>query len=300
MDEHLDLLRRFTERIVLAFDADAAGTGAALRGFDKAVPGELDVRVGALPEGRDPADLVRDGEIDLLRKAIAESVPLLQFRIEQDLAGYDLDEPEARGKAAAATARLIALHPGAVVRHEYAVMVSRRTGVDLAVVERAIDGARPSSGRPRPAETGRRLSGSEKAERELLRLVLANDPSIRNLPIEAELFSDDTHKAGFTAVAPAIMELPAGTPPDLGSLLTDDASPLIALLSELALEDRPLADAGDVVTKLRIGRLDGRIEELRRRLESIDPGGRPQEYSDTFEELIGLERDRRSLRERHE
>ncbi len=300
VDEHLDLLRRFTERIVLAFDADAAGTGAALRGFDKAVPGELDVRVGALPEGRDPADLVRDGEIDLLRKAIAESVPLLQFRIEQDLAGYDLDEPEARGKAAAAAARLIALHPGAVVRHEYAVMVSRRTGVDLAVVERAIDGARPSSGRPRPAERGRRLSGNEKAERELLRLVLANDPSIRNLPIEAELFSDDTHKAGFTAVAPAIMELPAGTPPDLGSLLTDDASPLIALLSELALEDRPLADAGDVVTKLRIGRLDGRIEELRRRLESIDPGGRPQEYSDTFEELIGLERDRRSLRERHE
>ena len=44
-EEHLDLLRRFTERVVLAFDADEAGAGAALRGFEKAVPGDLDLRV---------------------------------------------------------------------------------------------------------------------------------------------------------------------------------------------------------------------------------------------------------------
>lgn len=299
--EHLDLLRRFTERIVLAFDADAAGTGAALRGFDKAMPGELDLRVGVLPEGRDPADLVHDGETDVLRKAIAESVPLLQFRIEQDLAGYDLDEPEARGRAAAAAARLVALHPVAVVRHEYAVMVSRRTGVDLAVIERAVDGAlAPGTRRAAPGGGRRRLSGLERAERELLRLVLANDPSIRSLDLDADLFSDEAHRSGFAKVAPAILELPPGTPPDLGSLLSDDASPIISLLSELALEDRPLADAGDVVTKLRVGRIDERIEELRRRLEGLDPSGQPQEYSGTFEELLALERERRALRERHE
>jgi DNA primase len=300
VEEHLDLLRRFTERIVLAFDADAAGTGAALRGFDKAVPGELDLRVGVLPEGRDPADLVHDGEVEVLRKAIAESVPLLQFRIEQDLAAYDMNEPEARGRAAAAAARLVALHPVAVVRHEYAVMVSRRTGVDLAVVERAVDGALPSRRRTAPAEDRPKLSGLERAERELLRLVLANDPSIRSLELGADLFSDEHHRRGFAKVAPAILALPAGTPPDLGSLLSDDASPIIELLSELALEDRPLADAGDVVTKLRVGRIDERIEELRRRLEGLDPGRQPQEYSATFEELIGLERERRALRERHE
>ncbi|NIT94412.1 MAG: toprim domain-containing protein, partial [Actinobacteria bacterium] len=73
VDEHLDLLRRFSERIVLAFDADAAGTSAALRGFDKAVPGDLDLRVGLLPEGRDPADLVHAGRSDLLLETIGDS-----------------------------------------------------------------------------------------------------------------------------------------------------------------------------------------------------------------------------------
>lgn len=299
-DEHLDLLRRFTERIVLTFDADPAGIGAALRGFDKAVPGELDLRVGVLPAGRDPADLVHDGEIQPLHKAIAESVPLLQFRIDQDLAAADLDEPEGRGRAAAAAARLVALHPDAVIRHEYAVMVSRRTGVDLAVVERAVEGTLPSGRRSAPPAATRRRSGRESAERELLRLVLANAPSIRGLDIAADLFTDENRRAGYAKVAPAVMALPPGTAPDLGRLLSEDDSPLVRLLSELALEDRPLADAGDVVTKLRLGRIDDRIEKLRRRLEALDPAERPQEYSDTFEELVGWERERRTLRERHE
>ena len=52
-EEHLDLLRRFTERVVLAFDADEAGAGAALRGFEHSVPGDLDLRVAALPSGHE-------------------------------------------------------------------------------------------------------------------------------------------------------------------------------------------------------------------------------------------------------
>jgi DNA primase len=298
VDDHVGLLRRFTERIVLAFDADAAGTGAALRGFDKAVPGDLDLRVGVLPEGRDPADLVHDGDAPLLQKAVATSIPLLQFRIEKDLAGYDLNEAEARGRAAAAVAKLIALHPNVVVRHEYAVMVSRRTGVDLPVVERAVKGALPVPQRRRPPTDERQWSGLEKAERELLRLLLANDAAVREYELGPELFADEAHRAGFELVAPAIRELSVGVPPDLGSLLGDEPSPLIRLLSELALEDRPLADAGDIVSRLRIGRIDDRIDSLRRRLETVDPKGEPQVYSDTFEELIALERERREMRER--
>jgi DNA primase len=182
-EEHLDLLRRFTERVVLAFDADEAGAGAALRGFEKSVPGDLDLRVAALPVGRDPADLVFDGEIEALRKATSESIPLLQFRIEQELGRFDLTEAEARGRGVGAAAELIARHPAPVVRHEYAVLLSRRTGVDLPVVEQAVArAARRAAGRPdeeRRAPHTKPLTGEEKVERELLRLVLANDPELR-------------------------------------------------------------------------------------------------------------------------
>ena len=103
-EDHLDLLRRFSERVLLAFDADEAGAGAALRGFEMALPGDLDLRVVVLPEGRDPADLVGQGDEDLLVAAMKESQPLLQFSVERELARHDLSEAEARGRAIRRTA----------------------------------------------------------------------------------------------------------------------------------------------------------------------------------------------------
>src|SRR5665811_237856 len=118
----LDLLRRFSKRVVLAFDADEAGAGAAERGFERSVPGDLDLRVAVLPEGRDPADLVAEGMVGDLEAAIDASVPLLQFRIDRELAGFDLSEAESRGRAVRAAAALISLHPDPVVQHEYAAV----------------------------------------------------------------------------------------------------------------------------------------------------------------------------------
>lgn len=293
-EEHLDLLRRFTERVVLAFDADAAGTGAALRGFERSVPGDLDLRVAVFPEGRDPADLVLAGETEALAHAIERSVPLLQFRIERDLDRYDLAEPEARGRAAAATARLIALHPDAVVRHEYAVMVSRRTGVDLPVVETAVSGARPTDRRPAGdrAQDGR-LSGQQRAERELLRLLLANDPALRRHRLDAEMFTDELHRRGFELVGPAILALPPGAPPNLGRLL-ESKGDLAALLGELALEDRMLEPPDEVLRKLRLGSVERRIDALRRDIEAGEAAD--QDRTNMLRELIPLQRERDALK----
>ena len=60
-DGHFDLLRRFSEKVVLAFDSDEAGSKAALRGDELESPFrlDLDLRVAVMPDGLDPADLVQ-------------------------------------------------------------------------------------------------------------------------------------------------------------------------------------------------------------------------------------------------
>jgi DNA primase len=304
-EEHLDLLRRFSERVVLAFDADEAGAGAALRGFDKAVPGDLDLRVATFPEGRDPADLVADGDTDAMLKSVAESIPLLQFRIERDLARYDLHEAEARGRAVRAVAPLLQQHPDPVVRHEYAVLLSKRTGVDLTVVEQAMR-SRPRSDRaneppemePPPefdeaAPRARRLSGQEKAELEMLRLLLAN--ATGDLTLDPVWFGTEAHLRAYEIIGPVVAGLPAGEQPDLGALLADDDRPAARLLRRIAMEQRPLESLDSVANRLKVGAVERRIEDKRRALEAVDPA--TQDYSDRFTELIALERERRELRE---
>ncbi|MDX1690977.1 MAG: DNA primase [Acidimicrobiia bacterium] len=305
VDQHVDILRRFTEKVVLMFDADEAGAGAAVRGFEKSVPGDLDLRVAALPPGRDPADLVADGDVDVLRKAVADSEALLSFRIDRELERFDLAEPEARGRAVRAVADLVALHPDPVARHEYAVVVARRTGVDPAVVTPAIEQARRGSDAPPPRERppdrggssarpARRRTGLEKAERELLRLLLANVPGLDGAG--PELFSVPEHREAYELLAPAVEGLPAGAPPDLGALLGDDDSDAAELLKRLAFEQAPLPDDGtEVLSRLAAGVLDARIADVRREAAEAEAAGRPEEASAALERLIALERERRNV-----
>jgi DNA primase len=162
-EEHFDLLRRFTDRIVLAFDADAAGAGAALRGdtLETPVRLDLDLRVADMPAGVDPADMVQQGEIEELRRAVEDARPLLQFRIERELAAFDLTEPESRARALRAVAPRVAAVSDEIVRHEYGRFVADRLGVELSVVEAAV--GRPSRRGSRPSRPATELRPPDDA-----------------------------------------------------------------------------------------------------------------------------------------
>lgn len=322
-DDHLDLLRRFTEKVVLAFDGDAAGANAALRGFDLAVPADIDLRVTVFPDGKDPADLVSEGRIDDVRRAISESLALLRFRLDAELEKYDLSEPEGRGRAVRAVGALIASHPDAVTRREYVVLVARRTGVEQDLVEDAIRRARRTSTRvsgggersrgsrsggdgeddapdptsPPDEETMRlptKLTGHHKAEQELLRLLAMNDAVVRETHIDESWFSLPIHVAAYRLLSPGVEAAGAGGTVDLGSLITGDSSPEAALVAALAMSDRPLADSAELVNRLKVGGIDRRIHSLRSKLDTLAPEGR--DYSMAFKELIALEHERRLLR----
>ena len=271
-----------------------------MRGFELSVPGDLFLRVAALRAGRDPADLVHDGDIAALLKSVDGSIPLLEFRLESELAKFDLTEAEARGRAVGVAAALVALHPDAVVRHEYGVLLSRRTGVDLTVVDSAVGRARRravgSDRRPGGVEPARKLSGNEKAEQEVLRILLANEAGWRDAGVDRDLFTVEDHQAAFDAIAPALDQAAPGAILDLGSLIGDDETVAGQLLRRLAFDDRPLAPIDDLVNRLKVTGVERRIDSLRRDLENTDAEADAQTYSERFNELIALELQRRELR----
>ena len=299
-EDHLDLLRRFSERVLLAFDADEAGAGAALRGFDLAIPADLDMRVVVLPEGRDPADLVGEGDTELLVAAMRESTPLLQFSVDRELQRHDLNEAEARGRAVRGAAEMVARYTDQLVQHEYAVLISRRTGVDLRLVEEAIKKAARARQRegaePARPQSRRRLSGTEKAEQELLRLLLGNERQLRGFAIDGELFTNDLHRRAYELISPVIADTEPGVAPDLGGLMRGSDDEAAGLLAELALVDRPHSDAADVINRLKVDALTRRIDELERVLNNLPEG--EQEHSDKFAELVALQQQKKQLRSR--
>ena len=155
-EEHCKLLRNFATRVVLAFDADAAGQSAAGRFYEWERQHEIDVAVAALPPGSDPADLARS-DPDALRAAVAEAKPFLRFRVERILDAADLATPEGRAKAADAALAAVAEHPDDLVRDQYLMQVAERCRLEPLLLRERLerlrrDGPRPTSS----AGTGRR------------------------------------------------------------------------------------------------------------------------------------------------
>ena len=58
---HLRLLKRISNRVIMAFDSDTAGTKAATRAWKMALALGMEVKIAQIPEGFDPADLILKG-----------------------------------------------------------------------------------------------------------------------------------------------------------------------------------------------------------------------------------------------
>jgi DNA primase len=285
-EEHFDLLRRFTDRIVLAFDADQAGSGAALRGAELVTPVnlDLDLRVAEMPGGMDPADLVQAGRGAELALAIKMSRPLLQFRLEKEVGRFDLSEPEARARAVRKVAPLLAPIGDEIARAEYVRFAAGLIGVEPGAVQRAVATPRHPS---RSAVVPAGVEKGDPIQQELMRVVLANPLELAGVDIDDEWFRDATLRRAFAALANRRRATPPGTPLDLGGLEDSD------LLQRLALDPRPLPkDPTEVVGRARSKSIEAAIETLQQQLLSLDPA--TETYSDTLRRLITLEQDRRN------
>ena len=79
--EHVRELRKYCDKVVLTFDADAAGQRAADRALEIFLGEEVDVAIAAVPEGKDPGDLMNlpDGATRW-KQAIEEAIDALDYQ----------------------------------------------------------------------------------------------------------------------------------------------------------------------------------------------------------------------------
>src|SRR5207253_9087732 len=153
-EDHFRTLKNFARRVVLAYDADAAGQNAAAKFYEWERRFEVDIAVAALPPGADPADLAgKDPEA--LRQAIDEARPFLAFRVERATAGADLRTAEGRAKAAEAAMAMVREHPSDLVRDQYVMQVADRVRIPADRLRRLLEGrpppAVPAANASRPA-----------------------------------------------------------------------------------------------------------------------------------------------------
>lgn len=271
-DEHVQMLRKFARRIVLAFDADTAGQAAADRFYQWEAKFDLDVVVAALPPGVDPDDMADDDPEGLVQ-AVADARPFLEFRLNRILDAADMSTAEHRARAAEDALSVVVEHPNDLVRDQYLMQVADRCRVDVARLRDRLRSGNVKR-RPPPEEPRRRprsaedddpgprepaddgdpgprdpagasrppVNGSDQASSpavEVLRLAVNRPEAVIDWLDEA-LFDEGLHLDAYRALieSATIHEAIDGSPPEVS-----------ALLSKLAVEE-PVDDAMDPVMLL--------------------------------------------------
>ncbi len=181
LTEHqLRELGRLTKRLWLAFDGDAAGQSAALRGMELAVAQGFEVKIVALPPGIDPADDPSGFEA---RLATARPYVLYRARIEAERS-----EDREAGRRAVET--FLNSVPDSLDRRAAWRWANDHFGM---LIE--IRGGGTASTRVAPSE--RVVAAADKIERGALAGVIANREL---LPLLAEIPADHFHDEGYRAL----------------------------------------------------------------------------------------------------
>jgi DNA primase len=164
-EDQLRFLKKYTRRMVLALDADAAGEKATLRGLEIARQAldreeevgfdahgllrsearmQADVRVTTLPEGKDPDDVVLS-DPQAWQAILDNARPIVLHVMEALAHGQDLEDAKVKSAIAAQVLPLIEDVPSAVERDTYRQQLARFLKVD----ESALMGSQKVSQRPR-------------------------------------------------------------------------------------------------------------------------------------------------------
>jgi DNA primase len=175
-EDQLRLLKRFSRRIVLALDPDAAGQKAVLRGLEAARQSldrqdeirfdaggllrhearlQADLRVAAMPDNLDPDEIVQRNP-EQWKELVENAQPIVVHVMNALAAGRDLEDAKVKSEISSQVLPLIEDLPNPVERDTYRQRLARFLKVD----ERSLLGAQ---------ERGRSFGQTRRPRGRLLR-----------------------------------------------------------------------------------------------------------------------------------
>lgn len=174
-DEHLALIKRYSDNLMLALDADRAGLAACAKNAHAALRAGMRVKAVRLPLGKDPADLASETPQDMVRR-IKEAEPIIEFFLAV-LSGAEKDQHKLVISVERIVMPLIAAIRSPLEREHFVGVVARSLGSSAEAVRAALpkagsDFAAPTQDGPLPTKP----SDSATPREELMRAVILAYP----------------------------------------------------------------------------------------------------------------------------
>jgi DNA primase len=269
-------LRRFTSKVVLSFDADTAGQGAAQKSCEMLVAEGFDVNIALLPSNEDPDTFVRSRGVRAYGERLKQSQPYLEYLLDRASRKYGGESVEARARLISELVPVAARIPDRVKQELFMEAVSARTGVsgDLILREVRKAGLPPtSSAGPPPALPS--LNQVTKAEKGLIWMLIHQPDAAR--PALGILEDNDLEGLAAGSVLDLARKLDEDTGFSSSVLLerlsVEEAQLVTGVASEM---EPPVRDAEDCARLLKRLRYERERSALQREIDRLQQLGAEQ------------------------
>jgi DNA primase len=301
-ENHARVLRRFCEKVITVFDADAAGLAASYRSARVMLEQDLSPYMVTLPAGEDPDSFVRDQGGEAFQRLIEGARPTIEVLAESAYreAGGDV---EARTRALKKLLPLLAACRDKLRLGNYTHMLADRFSVGEDYIRQALNQARRREGdrRPSGATEAARSSGPavSQTDEETLVVLLHLFPRLTSRAADAGIAEHIGGEPLRQLVRQMIDAGPDGADRSwfdgiedqelknrlIGMSMIDDAYP----------EDKAEYLLQECVAKIRRRHLKTEQRRLTEGIQQAERDGNQQEIQKLQKDKIRLDRELRAL-----
>lgn len=192
----LNILKRYSDNLLLAFDMDIAGDTATKRGIDLAQRKGFNIKVLLMPQEHDPADIISQ-EPEQWKEIINKARDILEFYFETTLNKFDKTTLEGKKGISKTLLPVIKRIPNEIVRFHWIQRLANELKVKEESIEKELNKVRIETRESGKDEEAVRQEPSkdrqEILEDQLLFLILQDPENIKALEDkDIELLSPDT------------------------------------------------------------------------------------------------------------
>ena len=202
----LQLLKRYSDNLYIAFDMDVAGGSATKRGIDLAQNQGFNIKIVIMPEGKDPADIVSKNPLDW-QKLAEKAKSIIEFYFQTAFARLSAKAPEGKREISKIILPVIKRIPNKIERSHWVQELAKRLGVKEEVVEEEMKSIRDDSFHYSPEEAPIKKALPLKTRKELLEERIAS--LILKTPANSSLIPKD-HFSYFSQRVRVVL---TGSPP---------------------------------------------------------------------------------------
>jgi len=132
--QHIKIIKRYTNNIILSFDGDAAGSRAAFRSISLCWQEDMNVKILLLKDSKDPADMVKNNP-EAWVIAVKDSIPVMDYYFKRILAGVDLSRSDHKKIAVSKLLPIIKYLKSKVEQAHYLKLLSDKLQIPIELLK---------------------------------------------------------------------------------------------------------------------------------------------------------------------